>query len=65
MGAGVVSPVSAGVVRGGKSMRQFKEAVLEVLFEAVGGGECPGGAEISRRAGICSGRAWARAWCPR
>ena len=56
-GAGVVSPVSAGVVcvgvvRVGKSMRQLEEAVLEVLVEAVGGGECAGVAEISRRAGI-------------
>ncbi len=58
---GVVSPVSAGVVRGGgvrggKSMRQLEEAVLEVLVEAVGGGECPGVIEISRWAGIRSGR---------
>ena len=56
MGAAVVSSVRAGVVRGGKSMRQLVEAVLDVPFEAVGGGECPGVAEISRRAGIWSGK---------
>ena len=39
-------------------MCQLEEAVLEVLVEVVGGGECPGVAEISRRAG-------ARVWCPR
>ena len=53
-----VSPVSAGVVRSGKSMRQLEEAVLEVLVEAERNGECPGVAEISGRAG-------ARVWCPR
>ena len=56
VGAGVVPPVSAGVVRvgvvrSGNSMCQLEEAVLEVLVEAVGEGECPGVAEISRRAG--------------
>ena len=60
MGAGVVSPVSVGVVRVGvvrvgKSMRQLEEAVLDVLVEAAGGGECPGVAEIGRRgAGVVS-----------
>ena len=37
-------------------MRQLEEAVLEVLFEANRNGECPGVAEISRRAGIFSGK---------
>ena len=59
-GVGVVSPVSAGVVRGvvrgGKSMRQLEEAVLQVLVEAERNGECPGVAEISGRAGIWSGK---------
>ena len=35
-------------------MRQLEEVVLEVLFEARRNGECPGVAEISRRAGIWS-----------
>ena len=39
-------------------MRQLEEAVLDVLFEARGGGERPGVVEVSRRAG-------ARVWCPR
>ena len=37
-------------------MRQLEEAVLDVLFEAKRNGECPGVAEISRRAGIFSGK---------
>ncbi len=37
-------------------MRQLEEAVLKVLFEAKRNGERPGVAEISRRAGICSGK---------
>ena len=37
-------------------MRQLEEAVPDVLFEAEGNGECPGVAEISRRAGIFSGK---------
>ena len=52
----MVSPVSAGVVRVGKSMRQLEEVVLEVLVEVVGGGGWPGVAEISGRAGIWSGK---------
>ena len=56
MGAAVVASVRAGVVRVGKSMRQLEEAVLEVLVEAKRGVECPGVAEISRRAGIWSGK---------
>ena len=37
-------------------MRQLEEAVLEVLVEAKRNGECPSVAEISRRAGIWSGK---------
>ena len=37
-------------------MRQLEEAVLDVLFEAKRNGECPSVAEISRRAGIWSGK---------
>ncbi len=37
-------------------MLQLEEAVLDVLFEAQCNGECPGVAEISRRAGIFSGK---------
>ena len=37
-------------------MRQLEEAVLDVLFEAKRNGECPGVAEIGRRAGIWSGK---------
>ena len=37
-------------------MRQIEEAVLNVLFEAKRNGECPGVVEISRRAGIFSGK---------
>ena len=37
-------------------MRQLEEAVLEVLFEAQRNGECPGVAEISRRAGLFGGK---------
>ena len=36
-------------------MRQLEEAVLDVLFEARGGGECPGVVEIGRRAGSFGG----------
>ena len=50
------SPVSAGVVRSGKCMRQLEEAVLDVLVEAKCDGECPGVAGIGRRAGMFSGR---------
>ena len=58
----MVSPVSVGVVCVGvvcvgKSMRQLEEAVLEVLVEAVGGGERPGVAEISRWAEMTAGKA--------
>jgi hypothetical protein len=37
-------------------MRQLKEAVGGVLFKAKRNGECPGVAEISRPAGIWSGK---------
>jgi hypothetical protein len=37
-------------------MRQLEEAVLDVLLEAKRNGECPGVAEISRRAGIFGGK---------
>ena len=37
-------------------MRQLEDAVLDVLFEAKRNGECPSVAEISRRAGIYSGK---------
>ena len=35
---------------------QLEDAVIEVLFEAKRNGECPGVVEISRRAGIWSGK---------
>ena len=37
-------------------VRQLEEAVLDVLFEAKRNGECLGVPEISRRAGIYSGK---------
>lgn len=37
-------------------MRQLEEAVLDVLFEAKRNGECLSVPEISRRAGIYSGK---------
>ena len=39
-----------------RGMRQLEEAVLDVLFEAVRNGECPGVAETSRPAGIFGGK---------